>query len=171
MCSPISCERSWMYRWTAGWRNCPVFFSAVRIHVSISLRVYCSPSYSFKQEAQYYVKRLTYVYQMNLKRKEITFKSASNDRMDELTASSVNSGNSFKHFKKVVTSFPRKSNWWGNVSGSRFSVTVGLGIWSSALPLNLLNTFRRLEFVRDSQHVSRVVWTIFWGNISAAFSW
>ena len=45
-----------------------------------------------------------------MKREKITFKSPSNDRIDELTASSVNSGNSFKHFKKVDTSFPRNSN-------------------------------------------------------------
>lgn len=48
-----------------------------------------------------------------------TFKSASKPRMDWLTASSVNSGNSLRQLRKVTTSFAKLSNWAGSVSGSK----------------------------------------------------
>ena len=50
-----------------------------------------------------------------------TFKSASKPRMDWLTASSVNSGNSLRQWRKVTTSLAKLSNWAGSVSGSKLS--------------------------------------------------
>ena len=101
----------------------------------------------------------------------VTLRSPSNDKIDALTASSVNSGNSFKQRTKVVTSFARNSSCSGNVSGSTFSDTVGLGTWSCALPSTLLNPRRRRDEVGESLLPSRAMWTILRGKRSAAFSW
>jgi len=46
--------------------------------------------------------------------------------MDALTASSVNSGNSFKHSRKVVMSSENRAICVGKSSGSKSPVTTGV---------------------------------------------
>jgi len=57
--------------------------------------------------------------------KDLTLRSPSNEGIDALIASSVNSGNSFKQFKKTATSVAKASNCSGKISMSRVSLTTG----------------------------------------------
>lgn len=96
----------------------------------------------------------------------LTFRSPSNERMELLTASSVNSGNSLRQLRKVVTSLARASSCSGKHSESRVSLTIGLARWGTWLLIVQWRWFLRFGLTRSS----RACRGTFRGNKSAAFS-
>ena len=96
-----------------------------------------------------------------------TLRSPSNDRIEALTASSVNSGNSFRQFKKVVTSTANCSIWSGKFSGSKLSSGEGLGIWAGPFLRLRLLCLVKFGLIMD---VSRPWRCTLRGNKFAAFS-
>ena len=57
---------------------------------------------------------------------EHTLRSPWKAKIDALTGSSVNSGNSFKHSRKVVMSSAKRAICSGNCSGSKSPTTTGV---------------------------------------------
>lgn len=162
--SPISVERSWMYRCTAGDLNWPILWicSAKTAHsesLTLILPQARSPILKYNSSAQHQGRRI-----------RLTLRSPSKFMMDELTTSSVNSGNSFRHRRKLVTSSARFSNCSGKLSRLKFSETVGLGTCSCAFPLTCRSP-RLLRLVGESTIASLTTWLTFWGKSLAAFSW
>lgn len=97
----------------------------------------------------------------------LTFKSSCTDNIEVLTASSVNSGNSFRQSRNVWKFIASISSWRGMSSGSRLSSTVGFRKWGGAFARFFF--FKWLwwfEFTRDSRGYRATVF----GNRSAAFS-
>jgi hypothetical protein len=89
--------------------------------------------------------------------------------MDAFTASSVNSGNSFRHWRNVITSLASKAICFGNSSGSGGSSTTGRRACGGAL---CVPRPRRWGTVMAGLWSEPPAWRdILRGKRSAAFSW
>jgi hypothetical protein len=85
--------------------------------------------------------------------------------------SSVNSGNSFKHSKKVVTSRAKSSSSAGKLSGVKFPCTIGLATFAGVFCPRRRDWLSRMRFLISSTlFSSRWSRWILRGKRSAAFS-
>lgn len=91
-----------------------------------------------------------------------TFRSPSREIIDVLTPSSVNSGNSFKQSRNVITSSASPCSWSGKSSASKSSRMAGL----AACTLFAFRRGRTAGFMTPS----RGCLYTFLGNRSASFS-
>lgn len=162
--SPISVDKSWRYRCTAGYLNWPEMsgsaeeWSCWSIAHHLHMRASKTTSTTTLQGSS--LCRCKQIYEKQ------TFKSPSSDRIDELTASSVNSGNSFKQSKNVITSVANNRSCSGKSSRS-ISSKAALTIWVDAPASRDLFLSCRTAGLTGSDRSSAV---IFRGNKSAAFS-
>lgn len=127
--SPISLHRSCRYRWTAGYLNCPLILLREKLGKSVDstlLTFVCLQTWCPVLERRHTCDRFD---TWNTR----TLRSASNEFIELLTTSSVNSGNSFKLLKKLAISCANAFSCAGNSSTSISFGNEGRAMWGNFL--------------------------------------